>query len=165
MTTSQVLPICRDTYGALLLMLAAPALVPGIGTITAPLAGFAGLTLGVQLAMGRRVPWMPDRVQSWIASSTLGPKLSLWIQARCQPLLRLPSPRFPMLFAGLTVAWSSLIMLLPLAIVPFSNTIPALANLLAKKELFRNLLDTEYGVFWVIKMKNGVVTKVEVFPY
>ena len=142
MTTSQVLPICRDTYGALLLMLAAPALVPGIGTITAPLAGFAGLTLGVQLAMGRRVPWMPDRVQSWIASSTLGPKLSLWIQARCQPLLRLPSPRFPMLFAGLTVAWSSLIMLLPLAIVPFSNTIPALSmglvgtGLVVRKSLF-----------------------------
>ena len=50
-------------------------------------------------------------------------------------------------------------------IVGHSNTIPALANLLAKKELFRNLLDTEYGVFWVIRMKNGSVTKVEVFPY
>ncbi len=50
-------------------------------------------------------------------------------------------------------------------IVGHSNTIPALANLLAKKELFRNLLDTEYGVFWVIRMKKGVVTKVEMFPY
>lgn len=50
-------------------------------------------------------------------------------------------------------------------IVGHSNTIPALANLLAKKELFRNLLDTEYGVFWVIRMKNGMVAKVEVFPY
>ena len=50
-------------------------------------------------------------------------------------------------------------------IVGHSNTIPALANLLAKKELFRNLLDTEYSVFWVIRMKNGVVTKVEVFPF
>ena len=50
-------------------------------------------------------------------------------------------------------------------IVGHSNTIPALANLLAKKELFRNLLETEYGVFWVIRMKNGAVTRVEVFPY
>ncbi|MFT3743401.1 MAG: phosphoglycerate mutase family protein [Pyrinomonadaceae bacterium] len=50
-------------------------------------------------------------------------------------------------------------------IVGHSNTIPALANLLAKKELFRNLLDTEYGVFWVIRMKNGAITKVEMFPY
>ena len=31
--------------------------------------------------------------------------------------------------------------------------------------IFRNLLDTEYSVFWVIRMKNGVVTKVEVFPF
>lgn len=50
-------------------------------------------------------------------------------------------------------------------IVGHSNTIPALANLLMKKEIFRNLPDTEYGVYWVIKMKKGVATKIEVFPY
>ena len=50
-------------------------------------------------------------------------------------------------------------------IVGHSNTIPALANLIAKKEVFRNLLDTEYGVFWVIRMKKGVLKKIEVFPY
>ncbi len=50
-------------------------------------------------------------------------------------------------------------------VVGHSNTIPALANLLAKKEVFRNLLDTEYGVFWVIRLNKGVMTKVEVFPY
>lgn len=50
-------------------------------------------------------------------------------------------------------------------IVGHSNTIPALANLLAKKELFRNLLDPEYGVYWVIRMKNGLMTKIEMFPY
>ncbi|MEP6787056.1 MAG: phosphoglycerate mutase family protein [Acidobacteriota bacterium] len=50
-------------------------------------------------------------------------------------------------------------------IVGHSNTIPALANLFMKKEVFKQLPDPEYGVFWVIKMKNGVVTKVEVFPY
>lgn len=46
-----------------------------------------------------------------------------------------------------------------------SNTIPALANLLAKKEVFRNLLETEYGAFWVIRLKNGALTRIEVFPY
>ena len=50
-------------------------------------------------------------------------------------------------------------------VVGHSNTIPALANLLAKKEVFRNLLDTEYGVFWVIRLNKGVMTKIEVFPY
>lgn len=50
-------------------------------------------------------------------------------------------------------------------IVGHSNTIPALANLLAKKEVFRNLLETEYGVFWVIRLKKGVLQRIEVFPF
>jgi broad specificity phosphatase PhoE len=50
-------------------------------------------------------------------------------------------------------------------IVGHSNTIPALANLLAKKEVFRNLLETEYGVFWVIRLKKGVLQRIEVYPF
>lgn len=50
-------------------------------------------------------------------------------------------------------------------IVGHSNTIPGLANLFAKKEIFRNLVDTEYGVVWVIRLKKGVLRKVEVLPY
>src|SRR5580765_6152533 len=50
-------------------------------------------------------------------------------------------------------------------IVGHSNTIPALANLLAKKEIFGQMPDAEYGVIWVIRMKKGVVTKIEVVLY
>lgn len=50
-------------------------------------------------------------------------------------------------------------------IVGHSNTIPVLANLLAKKEIFRNLAEPEYGVYWVIRMKNGALTRIEVFSY
>ena len=50
-------------------------------------------------------------------------------------------------------------------IIGHSSTTSALANLLMKKEVFKQLPDSEYGVFWVIRMKKGVVTKVEVFPY
>jgi len=46
-----------------------------------------------------------------------------------------------------------------------SNTIPALANLLAKKEIFKQVPDTEYGVIWVVKIRNGVLKRVEVYPY
>lgn len=46
-----------------------------------------------------------------------------------------------------------------------SNTVPALANLITKKELFKNLLDTEYSVIWVIKMKHGKVVKFELLDY
>ena len=46
-----------------------------------------------------------------------------------------------------------------------SNTIPALANLIAKKDVFKNLDESEYGVFWVIRIKDGKARKVEVIPY
>jgi hypothetical protein len=36
---------------------------------------------------------------------------------------------------------------------------------LVKKELFKNLDDAEYGTIWVIKTKDGRVTKAEVLEY
>ncbi|MFL6466888.1 MAG: SixA phosphatase family protein [Pyrinomonadaceae bacterium] len=46
-----------------------------------------------------------------------------------------------------------------------SNTVPALANLLGKKELFKNLDDTEYGAIWVIRIKKGEIQKIEILNY
>ena len=46
-----------------------------------------------------------------------------------------------------------------------SNTVPGLANLLAKKELFKNLDDSEYGAIWVIRIKKGELQKVEILSY
>ena len=46
-----------------------------------------------------------------------------------------------------------------------SNTVPGLANFIAKKDLFKNLDESEYGVIWVIRMKNGQIVKTEVLPY
>lgn len=46
-----------------------------------------------------------------------------------------------------------------------SNTVPGLANFIAKKEVFKNLDDSEYGVMWVIRIKSGQVVKTEVIPY
>jgi 2,3-bisphosphoglycerate-dependent phosphoglycerate mutase len=46
-----------------------------------------------------------------------------------------------------------------------SNTIPGLANLIAKKELFKNLDDSEYSVIWLIKLKDGKVRKFELLDY
>ena len=50
-------------------------------------------------------------------------------------------------------------------VVGHSNTVPFLANLLTKKEVFKQLPDTEYGVIWVIRITNGVFKKLEVYPY
>lgn len=46
-----------------------------------------------------------------------------------------------------------------------SNTVPGLANLIAKKDLFKNLNDSEYSVIWLIKMKGGKVTHFELLDY
>lgn len=46
-----------------------------------------------------------------------------------------------------------------------SNTIPGLANLIMKKELFKNLDDSEYSTIWLIRMKGGKVTKTEILDY
>ena len=46
-----------------------------------------------------------------------------------------------------------------------SNTIPGLANLLGKKELFKNLDDAEFGVIWIVRIKDGKVRKTEIIPY
>ena len=46
-----------------------------------------------------------------------------------------------------------------------SNTIPGLANLIGKKELFKNLDDAEYGAIWIIRIRDGQVKKTEIVPY
>jgi len=50
-------------------------------------------------------------------------------------------------------------------IVGHSNTIPGLANLFGKKELFKNLDDSEYGAIWIVRIRDGKVLKTEVLPY
>lgn len=46
-----------------------------------------------------------------------------------------------------------------------SNTVPGLANFIAKKDVFKNLDESEYGVMWVIRIKKGQVVRTEVIPY
>ena len=50
-------------------------------------------------------------------------------------------------------------------IVGHSNTIPALANLLIGKELFKNLEDSEYTVIWVVRIRDGKFSKLEIIDY
>lgn len=50
-------------------------------------------------------------------------------------------------------------------IVGHSNTIPFLANLIAKKEVFRQLPDGEYGVVYVIRLARGAFKRLEIYPF
>jgi len=40
-----------------------------------------------------------------------------------------------------------------------------LANLIAKKEVFRNLNDSEHSVIWLVRLKDGKVTRLELLDY
>ncbi len=85
------------------------------------------MALGLQLALGRPEPWIPHRAQSWLDQKGPGRRLLRRIKRLCGPLLRVPSPRMPLLLAGAAVAWTSFVLFLPLAVVPLSNTLPSLA--------------------------------------
>ncbi len=47
-----------------------------------------------------------------------------------------------------------------------SNSVPGLANLIAKKEIFKNLDESEYTVIWLIRLtKDGKIKKFELLDY
>ena len=46
-----------------------------------------------------------------------------------------------------------------------SNSVPGLANFIGKKDVFKNLDESEYGVIWIVRMKNGQIVKTEILPY
>jgi broad specificity phosphatase PhoE len=46
-----------------------------------------------------------------------------------------------------------------------SNTIPPLVNLLAKKDVFKNLVEDEFGVIYVVKIRGGQFKRIEVYEY
>lgn len=50
-------------------------------------------------------------------------------------------------------------------VVGHSNTIPGLANLLIKKDIFKNLEDSEHSVIWLIKLQDGKVEKMQILEY
>jgi phosphohistidine phosphatase SixA len=50
-------------------------------------------------------------------------------------------------------------------IIGHSNTLPNLANLFAGKLIFRELPESEYGVYWVLHFKRGALQRIEVIPY
>jgi len=50
-------------------------------------------------------------------------------------------------------------------VVGHSNTVPGLANLIGKKELFKNLDDSEHGAIWIIRIRDGQVRRTEIISY
>ncbi len=114
-------------FGPLLMVLAVPASLPGLGSLAAPAVGLAAMALGIQVATGRTTPRIPDRAQRWLSP---GPALRPLVRKVLRTLRgarRVPMPPLPAWLMGVAVTWTGFLLLLPLAIVPLSNTLPAIA--------------------------------------
>lgn len=114
-------------FGPLLMGLAAPAALPGLGSLAAPAVGLAAMALGWQVAAGRVRPWIPERARRWLGPVPALRPLTRRILRFLRGARRLPLPPLPRWLLGATVAWTGFLLLLPLAPVPFSNTLPAFA--------------------------------------
>lgn len=115
------------TYGSLLILTAAPAVIPGLGSVAAPLSGFAAVLLGCQLAMGRPEPWLPERWRERLQGVSTLRRAEDRVLALAARWNLTAVPPMPRRVAGLAAAWAGFLLLLPLAVIPFSNTLPALA--------------------------------------
>lgn len=115
------------TYGALLLLISAPAVVPGLGSVAAPLTGAAAVLLGWQLATGRPAPWLPSGWQQRLEGVGLLRRVEAAVHGFALRWVPDGGVVLPRWLLGLGVAWAGLLLMLPLALIPFSNTVPALA--------------------------------------
>ena len=104
---------------------------PGLTTVL----GSACLFLSVQMAFGRRMPWLPDRLLRFEFSQNVVDKLLGGIGRATKVFERITRPRFSR-FArsdrtwrlnGLCITWLSLLLMTP---VPLTNPIPTVGILL-----------------------------------
>ena len=104
---------------------------PGLTTIL----GTASLFLSVQMAFGRRVPWLPDKMLRFEFSQNIVDNLLSGIARATKIFERITRPRLSR-FAksdrtwrlnGLCITWLSLLLMTP---VPLTNPIPTIGILL-----------------------------------
>jgi hypothetical protein len=101
-------------------------------------AGASLMALGTQMAQGRATPWMPERMNRLSLSGKFWRILITTAEKALSAGRRITRPRLPGLVRGVRarqlggaiIAVSGLLLAVPLAGVPFSNTLPALAVLL-----------------------------------
>jgi len=107
-----------------------PVSIPGVSTVF----GLA-LTVAALAVARRRVPWLPQRMLDRSVSTE---KLRATFEAgarRLQKLEHLLRPRLRAIASltrvnGLVLAFAGLLLMAPFGLVPFSNTLPALAAML-----------------------------------
>jgi len=114
---------------------ALPFLQPvALGPVSTAL-GLSLAVLGWQMARGRPSPWLPARMAAWAPGPALWRRLFAVAKKVLGFLRRFTRPRMQAWVSGekgrraggLMIAAAGLLISLPLAAVPFSNALPALA--------------------------------------
>ena len=109
-----------------------PVSIPGVSTVF----GLAIILLGVSVTLNR-VPWLPRRIldrplptgplkKAFLAQARLVARAEKLIRPRVTVLTATPALN---LVHGLALLLAGLLLMAPLGLVPFSNTLPALAVL------------------------------------
>ncbi len=109
-----------------------PVSIPGVSTAFGLLIVLVGVGLLTQ-----RVPWLPRRLMErkmlvvrLVATLEQGARLVKRMEHLLHPRLHLlTDPPVARRFNGLMIVVSGLLLMLPFALLPFSNTLPALAGL------------------------------------
>lgn len=107
-----------------------PVSIPGVSTVF----GLAITLAAIAVASGR-VPWLPQRMlRKQVATAKLREaleagaqrveKLESWLRPRLVPVTSLVR------FNGLVLAFTGLLLMAPFGLIPFSNTLPAVAAIL-----------------------------------
>jgi hypothetical protein len=110
-----------------------PVSIPGVSTVF----GFGILSIGISVTINR-VPWLPRQIldrplatdrlkQAFGKSMGIVGRIERLVRPRWAWLTRTPAHRF---VHGLALALAAGLLMLPFGLVPFSNTLPALAALL-----------------------------------
>ncbi|MBT9171656.1 MAG: hypothetical protein DDT21_00024 [Syntrophomonadaceae bacterium] len=123
--------IAERGFGMLLVLLALPTLVPVLPPGSAATIGLIYTFIGFQMLLGRKYPWLPQRIRDFRLSENAARKLrergvsffknlerfsrARWLFMETALMLRL---------VALTIILMGFILFTPL---PFMNTIPALA--------------------------------------
>lgn len=115
-------------------LLALPFLLPMPPGLAGPL-GFGCLILAIQMAVGRRSPWLPKRVgqfrfPKWLVLNLITNlrRITGFLEKIARPRLRwLAESNHAWHINGVCIAWLAILLMLP---IPFTNPIPTVGILL-----------------------------------
>lgn len=116
-------------FGVLLAILSLPSALPIPAAGYSVPFGIVLILLGIQLGMGKRTPWLPQRMLRWHIRGSLVPrmvaaarKFTTLMECLIRPRLRLFLIGPGRLWMGILVIFMGLLMCIP---IPTTNTLPA----------------------------------------